>query len=121
MAEIEARLARKRRHVRVRARVSGTTDRPRLSVFRSLNHIYAQVIDDLQGHTLACASTLDPEIRDGSEDRKKTADAELVGSLIAKRALEQGIGRVVFDRGGGKYHGRIKALAEAARQGGLEF
>jgi len=92
-----------------------------LCVFRSLNHIYAQVIDDSKGHTLASASTLDPEIKSETEGKVKTAKAELVGSLIAKRALSKGISQVVFDRGGYKYHGRVKALAEAARQVGLKF
>lgn len=115
------RAARQRRHLRVRAKVEGTNSIPRLCVFRSLNHIYAQVIDDSQGHTLACASTLDPEIKSVAADRKRTAESELVGSLVAKRALGQGIKQVAFDRGGYKYHGRVKALAEAARRGGLKF
>ena len=115
------RVARHRRHIRVRAKVKGTTSRPRLCVFRSLNHIYAQVIDDSQGHTLAFASTLDPEIKGEVIDKVKTGEAELVGSQIAKRALEREIKQVVFDRGGYKYHGRVKALAEAARQAGLKF
>jgi len=121
MGKIEPRMARKNRHARVRARLSGTTDRPRLCVFRSLSNIYAQIIDDLSGHTLACASTLDPEVKGEANGRDKSGKAELVGSLMAKRALEQGIKQVVFDRGGYKYHGRVKALAEAARQGGLKF
>jgi len=101
--------------------VEGTNSRPRLCVFRSLNHIYAQVIDDLQGHTLTSASTLDPEIKAEVNGKAKTNQAELVGSLIAKRALSQGIKQVIFDRGGYKYHGRVKVLAEAARQEGLKF
>ena len=113
--------ARHRRHRRVRAKVGGTTSRPRLCVFRSLNHIYAQVIDDWRGHTLASASTLDPEIKSEADGRAKTGKSELIGSLIAKRALSEGIKQVVFDRGGYKYHGRVKAVAEAARQGGLKF
>ena len=121
MSRIEPRVARQRRHARVRVRVRGTSERPRLCVFRSLNHIYAQVIDDLKGHTLACASTLDPEIRDEARGKVKTGKAELVGSVMAKRALDKGVTQVVFDRGGYKYHGRVKALAEAARQGGLKF
>ena len=112
---------RRRRHARVRAKVVGTTPRPRLCVFRSLNHIYAQVIDDSQGHTLVTASTLDPEPADELAGKAKTGKAELVGSLIAKRAMAKGIKEVVFDRGGYKYHGRVKALAEAARQVGLNF
>ena len=113
--------ARHRRHSRVRAKVEGTTSRPRLCVFRSLNHIYAQVIDDSQGHTLTSASTLDPEIKSEADGKAKTGKSELVGSLIAKRALSEGINQVVFDRGGYKYHGRVKVLAEAARKGGLKF
>ena len=114
-------VARYRRHLRVRAKVKGTTARPRLCVARSPNHIYAQVIDDSVGHTLATASTLDPEIEGLVVDKAKTAQSELVGSLVAKRALSQGIKQVVFDRGGYKYHGRVKALAEAARKEGLKF
>jgi len=117
----EARIARKRRHLRVRAKLSGNASRPRLCVFRSLNHIYAQVINDEQGHTLVTASTLDPEIKNGLDSQAKSARAGLVGSLVAKRALDNGIKEVVFDRGGYKYHGRVKALAEAARQAGLKF
>ena len=121
MGEIDTREARYRRHRRVRLKVSGTNSKPRLCVYRSLNHIYAQVIDDSQGHTLVSASTLDPEIRDDTAGKSKTGRAELVGSLLAKRATDKGISQVAFDRGGCKYHGRVKALAEAARQGGLKF
>ena len=121
MAKSKTRIARLRRHIRVREMVEGTNDRPRLSVFRSLNHIYAQVIDDTRGHTLTSASTLDPEIKREANGKNKVGEAELVGTMIAKRALSQGIKQVVFDRGGYKYHGRVKALAEAARQGGLKF
>lgn len=121
VAEVDTRLARERRHTRSRAKISGTMTRPRLCVFRSLRHIYAQVIDDHAGHTLASASTLDPEMRDKVTGKKKTESAALIGSLLAQRALSKGISRVVFDRGGYKYHGRVKALAEAARKGGLEF
>ena len=121
MVKNEPRVARHRRHKRVRAKVEGTTSRPRLCVFRSLNHIYAQVIDDLKGHTLASASTLDPEIKSETVGKVKTGKAELVGSVVAKRALSKGINQVVFDRGGYKYHGRVKALAEAARQAGLKL
>lgn len=109
------------RHSRVRAKVRGSRECPRLCVFRSLNHIYAQVIDDLNGHTLASASSLDPEIEGDAGGKTKAAKAKLVGSLVAKRALDKGITRVVFDRGGYKYHGRVKVLAEAARQAGLQF
>ena len=121
MGRGEPRLARKRRHTRVRAKIAGTASRPRLCVFRSLNHIYAQVINDEQGHTLVTASTLDPDIKSGADSQAKSAKAGLVGSLVAKRALSEGIKEVVFDRGGYKYHGRVKALAEAARQAGLKF
>ena len=114
-------IQRRIRHARVRAKVEGTTSRPRLCVFRSLNHIYAQVIDDSRGHTLTSASTLDPEIKGEADGKVKAGKAELVGLLVAKRALTKGINQVVFDRGGYRYHGRIKALAEAARQGGLKF
>ena len=122
MGKSKLRTARIRRHRRVRAKVEGTAPRPRLCVFRSLNHIYAQVIDDSQGHTLTSASTLDSEIRNSATDGKiRMANAEFVGSLVAKRALDKGITMVVFDRGGYKYHGRVKALAEAARREGLKF
>ena len=115
------RAARIRRHRRVRGRVEGITSRPRLCVFRSLNHIYAQVIDDSRGHTLTSASTLDPEIKSQAVGKAKADKAGLVGSLVAKRTLSKGISQVVFDRGGCKYHGRVKALAEVARQAGLKF
>ncbi len=121
MAEDNPRTARHRRHLRVRAKVKGTTSAPRLCVFRSLNHIYAQVVDDSRGHTLASASTLDSEIKSAAVGKKKTGKSGLVGSLVAKRALSKGINQVAFDRGGFKYHGRVKALAEAARQEGLKF
>jgi len=121
MGKSEPRVARHRRHRRVRTKVEGTTSRPRLCVFRSLNHIYAQVIDDTQGHTLTSASTVDPEIKGEVVGKAKTDKAGVVGLLVAKRALSKGISQVVFDRGGYKYHGRVKALAEAARQSGLKF
>jgi large subunit ribosomal protein L18 len=117
----DSRTARKRRHERVRKRLKGTASRPRLCVFRSLNHIYAQVIDDRDGCTVATASTLDADIKSDSESKNKKAMAELVGKLIAERAKEKGIEQVVFDRGGYKYHGRVKALADAARGAGLRF
>ena len=98
----------------------GIDSKPRLSVFRSLNHIYAQVIDDSSGRTLASASSLESEVKDRSNG-KKTEEAGIVGSIFAKRALAAGINKVVFDRGGYKYHGRVKALAEAARKEGLQF
>jgi large subunit ribosomal protein L18 len=121
MAKTTTRLARERRHLRVRARITGTESKPRLCLFRSLNHIYAQLIDDAKGHTLTSASTLEAEIAGNAKGKAKTARAELVGSLLAKRAIDKGISQVVFDRGGYKYHGRVKALAEAARQAGLKF
>lgn len=110
---------RKRIHQRIRKRVSGSAVRPRLSVFRSLNHIYAQLIDDHQGRTLAAASSTQKEA--GVKNGGNIAGARAVGKLIAERALQLGIRQVVFDRGGYLYHGRVKALAEAAREAGLEF
>lgn len=115
------RLARQRRHARVRKHVYGTAERPRLCVFRSLKHIHAQIIDDAQGHTLTSASTLDAEVRARLNDKDKTAQAAAVGETLAERALAAGINQVVFDRGGYQYHGRVKALADAARKGGLTF
>ena len=117
----DTRVARKRRHERVRARLIGTTVRPRLCVFRSLKNIHAQVIDDSTGRTLVSASSLDTDIKDKITGKKKTEVAEQVGSLVAQRALNKGIKKLAFDRGGYKYHGRIKALAEAARKAGLDF
>lgn len=117
----EKRLKRLRRHRRVRKKVLGTPERPRLCVYRSLRHIYAQVIDDLAGRTLASASTLSPELTPSLAATKKTDAAKLVGKRLAEKALAHGIRSVVFDRGGCKYHGRIKALADAAREGGLVF
>lgn len=113
--------SRERRHVRVRNKVHGTNQRPRLSVFRSTQEIYAQLIDDEQGHTLASASSIDGELRSKTDGLKKTEQARLVGKIIAERAKEIGISKVVFDRGGFRYIGRVKALADAAREGGLEF
>jgi large subunit ribosomal protein L18 len=115
------RLARIRRHARVRSKVEGTTERPRLSVFRSLSHIYAQVIDDTKGVTLASASTVDPEISGKIDGKAKKSQAEIVGEAVAKRAMEKGIQQVVFDRGGYQYIGRVQALADAARKAGLKF
>ncbi|HZT09307.1 MAG TPA: 50S ribosomal protein L18 [Chloroflexota bacterium] len=114
-----ARAARRRRHLRVRRRLNGTTARPRLSVFRSASHIYAQIIDDTQGRTLVSASTLDSALRGGAGAKAERARA--VGLALAQRAKAAGVTRVVFDRGGYLYHGRIKALADGAREGGLEF
>jgi large subunit ribosomal protein L18 len=120
MKKSETREARLRRHRRVRQKVTGNGSRPRLAVFRSLNHIYAQVIDDIQGNTLVAASSLEPGMKKDGEGTK-TDRAGLVGELLAKRAAEKGINEVSFDRGGFKYHGRVKALAEGARKGGLKF
>jgi large subunit ribosomal protein L18 len=117
---LDARAARQRRHRRIRVTLSGTPQRPRLNVFRSLHHIYAQVIDDTTGTTLAAASTNEPNVR-GSLSGNKTERAKAVGKSIADRAKEKGIETVVFDRGGYLYHGRIKALADAAREAGLDF
>ncbi len=113
--------ARVHRHKRVRKKIEGTSERPRLNVFRSLRHIYAQVIDDSVGHTLASASTLDSELAAQCEGLSKTECAALVGRAIAGRAQAVGVKVVVFDRGGYQYHGRVKALADAAREAGLEF
>ena len=116
-----AQAARIRRHARVRKRVSGTGERPRLTVFRSLSHIYAQVIDDVTRQTLAAASDIEAGLKDKVTGKKKADVATLVGELVAQRAKEKGVSKVVFDRGGFPFHGRIKALAEAARAGGLDF
>jgi large subunit ribosomal protein L18 len=113
--------ARRRVRVRVRSKVRGSTDRPRLAVFKSGRHIYAQVIDDATGRTLAHASTLDAGLRKESKAGANLAGAKRVGLLVAERAKHKGVARVVFDRGGYIYHGRVKALADAAREGGLEF
>lgn len=121
MKTIEMHVRRARRHRRVRAKIKGTPERPRLNVFRSARHIFTQIIDDTKGHTLVAVSTLDAEIRAQMAQLKKTEEAKAVGKLLAQRALSQGITRVVFDRGGYKYHGRVAALANAAREGGLEF
>lgn len=112
---------RQRRHERIRKKVSGTPERLRLSVYRSLNHIYAQIIDDFKGHTIITASSLDKEFRGDKSHKGNAKTAKLVGELIARRALEKGIKKLVFDRSGYLYHGSIKVLAEAAREAGLEF
>ena len=114
-------LARQRRHTRVRRKVAGTSERPRLNVFRSSTHIYAQVIDDLAGHTLAAASDTDKDLAKTITGKSKTERAALVGAAVAERAKAAGVSLVVFDRGGYKYHGRVKALADAAREAGLGF
>jgi large subunit ribosomal protein L18 len=118
---LHRRELRLRRHRRVRKKVAGTAERPRLSVFRSNKHMYAQVIDDTVGHTLAAASTLEAEIREAVRSTATVEAARRVGELVARRALERGIRRVVFDRGGYLYHGRVAAVAEGARAAGLEF
>ena len=116
-----AKRLRKVRHVRLRNKISGTAERPRLAVYRSLRHIYAQVIDDTTGHTLASASSADAEKAKGAHIIHKINASTAVGRLIAERAKAEGITQVVFDRGGCKYHGRVKALAEATRESGLKF
>ena len=121
MSEINTKATRKIRHRRVRQKVTGTISRPRLCVFRSLNHIHAQLIDDSKGVTLVSMSTLDSQIKSIANGIVKIKKAEEIGTLLAERALNKGIKQVVFDRGGYKYHGRVKALAEAARKVGLEF
>jgi large subunit ribosomal protein L18 len=121
MPEINRRVARLRRHKRVRRHVSGTPERPRLNVFRSAHHIYAQVVDDSKGRTLVSASTVDSEVKARLKGLAKSEQAKVVGKVLAERALDQGIKQVVFDRGGYKYHGRVKALADAARESGLVF
>jgi len=110
-----------RRHRRLRKKVSGTAERPRLAVFRSNQHIYAQAIDDIAQHTLAAASSLDPELREQLASGSTCEASAAVGKLVAERLMAQGIRQVVFDRGGNLYHGRIKALADAARDAGLDF
>lgn len=121
MAKRTSRDLRIRRHRRLRKKVSGASARPRLAVFRSNMHIYAQVIDDTVGHTLAAAATTEKTLRAGGDERSKIQDAQEIGRLVAERALSAGVTQVVFDRGGFKYHGRIKALADAAREAGLQF
>lgn len=112
---------RRRRQKRVRGRVAGTADRPRLNVFRSLSNIFVQVIDDEAGNTLVSASTIEKDLLSKLDGKKKIEQAQVIGSTIAERALAKGIKQVVFDRAGYKYHGRIKAVADAARGAGLEF
>jgi len=113
--------SKKRRHTRIRKKMLGTPERLRLSVYRSLNHIYAQIIDDTKGATIVSASSLDKELTEEKSHKGNIKTAKLVGELIAKRALEKGIRKIVFDRGGYLYHGSVKALAEATREAGLEF
>jgi len=120
MTQVASRgAARRKRHDRIRLRLEGTESRPRLAVFRSNTHIYAQIIDDASGRTLAAASTLEKELRGSSST--KTEEAAVVGRLVAERAKTAGVERVVFDRAGFRYHGRIKSLADAAREAGLDF
>ena len=118
---VKTQKARKRRHRRIRMKLSGTADRPRLNVYRSLDHIYAQVIDDVAGHTLVSASTLDGTLTADLKDKTKREQAAAVGKAVAQKAIDAGIKEVVFDRGGYLYHGRVKALADGARAGGLKF
>ena len=120
MAKSE-RIARERRHERARKKVVGTKERPRLSIYRSLNNIYAQIVDDGDGRTLVAASSLDESVRALKQHKGNCKTAKEIGTLIARRAKEKDIKKVVFDRGGFLYHGRVKALAEAAREAGLEF
>ena len=121
MSGKDSKAIKKIRHRRVRQKVTGTISRPRLCVFRSLNHIHAQLIDDSMGQTLVSMSTLDSQVRSKTDGMGKSKKAEIVGTLLAEKALNEGVKQVVFDRGGCKYHGRVKALAEAARKAGLEF
>ena len=121
MAKRSLSKARAGRHARVRKNVTGTSERPRLNVFRSTNGIYAQVIDDAAGHTLASASSVDKELREKVKGLKKSEQAKLVGQTVAERAKGKGVTAVVFDRGGFRYIGRVKALADGAREGGLDF
>jgi large subunit ribosomal protein L18 len=118
---VKKEIARKRRHKRIRKKVVGTAERPRFAIFRSSNHIYAQIINDDAGHTIISASTLDKElVSQGGHKGNKDA-AKRVGEVLARKALDKGVKKVVFDRGGFLYHGRIKSLADGAREGGLEF
>ena len=112
---------RKRRHKRVRKKLYGTKERPRLNVYRSLKQIYAQVIDDNASHTLASASTIDPEVKPQLKGKTKTEQAKVIGTIVAERAVAEGVKKVIFDRSGYRYHGRVRALADAAREAGLEF
>jgi large subunit ribosomal protein L18 len=118
---LDKELLRLKRHMRLRGRVLGSADRPRLNVYRSLNNIYAQVVDDDAGRTLVAASTLDGELKPKLKSGGNLEAAKLVGQLVGKRAVEKGVKQVVFDRGGYKYHGRVAAVANGAREAGLEF
>lgn len=121
MANTSRSLGRVRRHARVRKNILGTAQRPRLNVYKSLAAIYAQIIDDSQGRTLVSASTVDRDLREKVKGKKKSEQAKLVGQAVAERAKSKGIQSVVFDRGGFRYVGRVKALADGAREGGLQF
>ena len=121
ISRIDKNSIRQKRHQRTRRHILGTAERPRLNVYRSLNHIYAQVIDDDASHTLAAASTLDEEVAAQLEGKPKSEAAEIVGEMVAKRAIEKGVKQVVFDRGGYLYTGRVQKLADGARKAGLEF
>ena len=119
--KIDKNAIRQRRHLRVRKKINGTAECPRLSVYRSSANIYAQIIDDVAGNTIVAASTLDKAIKAETENGSNVEAAKLVGKLVAERAIEKGIKEVVFDRGGYPYHGRVQALADAAREAGLDF
>ena len=121
MAKKSSEELRKRRHRRIRAKISGTAERPRLNIYRSTEHIYAQVIDDVDGRTIVSASTVDSALRADMSGKSKKEQAELVGKAVADRAKGAGVETVIFDRGGYLYHGRVKALADGAREGGLKF
>ena len=121
ISKVDKNSVRKKRHDRTRRHILGTAERPRLNVYRSLNHIYAQVIDDEVGRTLAAASTLDAEVKAQLEGKNKKEAANLVGEIVARRALDKGVNEVVFDRGGYLYTGRVAEVAEGARKAGLEF
>lgn len=121
LKKVNSNVKRQKRHLRIRKTVNGTPERPRLNVYRSLNHIYAQIIDDKAGRTLVSASTLDKELKGKLETTSNKEAAKAVGKLVAEKALAKGIEEVIFDRGGYIYHGRVKELAEGAREGGLKF
>jgi large subunit ribosomal protein L18 len=121
VARVDRRAERIKRHLRVRKRVTGTTEQPRLAVFRSLHHIYAQIIDDTKGETLVAVGSVEPAVRAQLKSTKNIEAAKVIGKLIGERAREKGIKQVVFDRGGHLYHGRVAALADAAREAGLDF
>lgn len=121
MSDARGKLRRVIRHNRLRSKISGTAERPRLAVYRSITHIYAQIIDDVKGNTIVSASSLEDEIKDQGKESGKIQISKVVGEVIGKKAVEKGISEIVFDRGGYKYHGRVKAVAEGARESGLKF